>query len=59
MKCPECTGEVWATFICDDGRYRCWQCKATGKGRIIVRPKFVVTPDTEKIERPYINRRKK
>lgn len=36
MKCPSCPCEAWALYICDDGRYRCWQCRATGKGRIVV-----------------------
>ena len=68
MTCPQCTTQVWATFVCDDGRHRCWQCKAIGKGRIIgvhgkprPAPKFIIAPvpPEERIERPYVTRRKK
>lgn len=58
MKCPECVGEVWALFSCDDGRHRCWQCKATGRGRIVtVQPPEIDPVDTA--ERPYITRKKR
>lgn len=51
----ECGASQWALYICDDGLYRCWQCRETGRGRVIVKP----TPNPPGIERPYITKRRK
>lgn len=63
MTCPQCTGSAWALYICDDSKHRCWQCKATGKGRITVhgKPRLIIAPAMpgEKVERLHISRRGK